>query len=114
MKLVPILFLVATLQVIAIESAFAECNGPSCNQVGIERIYTNANSWVYVGTDGNEPGLNCTPVSGVYLTLYHTDSNFEAIYSTLLAAMVADRPASLRIDGGSGNCKIRHAIFDRN
>ena len=82
-------------------------------KMGFDPNFAHANFMVYVATNGDETQLNCTTVSGSYVALDHTDSNYSAVYSLLLAAQFADRPVHIRIVEGSGNCKISYALLDR-
>ena len=93
-------------------AAYAACSGPICSDVLVERLYVNANGVVYVSTDGVETALNCTAVSGIYVTLYHTDTNFDAIYSTLLAAKLVEKTVGIRIEDSSSDCRILYVTVD--
>jgi len=97
---------------VSVGVARAACSGLVCSDVLVERLYVNANGVVYVATDGVETTLNCSPVSNIYLTLYHTDANFNAIYSTLLAAQLAGEKVGIRIIDGSSNCRVSYITID--
>ncbi len=94
-------------------ASHAACGTTGCIDVLIDELYVNSNFLVYVATNGTETAANCTPLAGVYLTLDPSDSNYNAVYSLLLAAQLADRPVSIRIVDGSSNCKISYVVLDR-
>ena len=92
--------------------AYGACTSTGCTDVRVTRLYVNTQYVTYVLTDGDETALNCTLVSGVYMTLDHYDANYKSVYSTLLAAQIADRPVSIRTVDNSTNCKITYVLLD--
>ena len=102
------------LVLLAVSSlARAGCSPAVCTDVYVEQLYVNFVSVVYVRTDGDETALNCTLVSNSYLTLDMNDSNSDALYSTLLAAQLADRKVDIRVVENSSNCKIAYIRLNR-
>ncbi len=93
----------------------ADCSGNSCNSVYVDLLYVRASGDVSVGTSGTETGLNCTPggTNGVYLKLYKSDLSSDFIYSTLLAAQMANRQVKIRISEGSSDCHISYITLAR-
>ena len=104
---------IAFMSVFAIGTSYAACGATGCIDVLIDELYVNSNYLVYVATNGTETAANCTPLAGVYLTLDPSDSNYNAVYSLLLAAQLADRLVTIRIVDGSANCKISYVVLDR-
>lgn len=74
----------------------------------IEDLYTNADSYIYIGTPLDEKIRNCTPVSGVYFSLDPTSGNAKEIYSSLLAAFTTGKKIQLRIKEGSAHCELSY------
>ena len=104
---------IASTSLFAMGASHAACGTTGCTDVLIDELYVNANYVVFVATSGTETAINCTPVSGTHLTLDPSDSNYNAVYSLLLAAQLADRPVSIRTVDGSANCKISYVVLDR-
>ena len=77
-------------------NVIAECTSWGCYEY-VETLYTNIGGVVYVGTTGDETKSNCRPVSDVYFQFNVSDPGGAAIYSTLLAAQMADKRVSIRI-----------------
>jgi hypothetical protein len=89
------------------QAASAECSAASCDNARVLELYTEANGKVYVRLSGTISNLNCTLVSGVFVTLVPIADRFKEIYATLLAQLT-DRPLSVRIDTGSSGCTISY------
>lgn len=99
---------------LAANVTYAACVTNSCVDVYVTMLYTHSDAgWVYIGTDGDEPLLDCTPVSNKFLTLLTTDANFDAVYSTLLAAQLADKKVGIRILNGSNGCTVTYVTLER-
>lgn len=92
----------------AAQVASAECSATSCDNARVLQLYTEANGNVYVQLSGTMSNLNCTLVSGVFVTLLSTASRFKEVYANLLAAQLTDRSLSVRIDTGSSGCTIAY------
>ena len=102
--------------VLIVPSAIAgTCGGTlpylSCSDVLVTKLYIdNVNAYVMVNTSMAVTGCN---LNGGYLTIQGTHGNFKTLYGTLLAAQIANKNVSLRIqpDGtGSNFCAISYAI----
>jgi len=93
--------------------AHANCSSEVCSSVYVERLYITDNGLIYVATSGDETQLSCTAVSNVYVSLDTTVGNSNELYSTLLAAQLADKKVSMRLLLGSSNCTIRYMTIDR-
>lgn len=104
-----------TLFYIGTPEARADCDSIRC--VGkIERIYLDR-TWVNISTDGQEANLNCTLAiaqSGGqgYVRLHKTHENYQAIYSTLLSAKIANMPVNIRISTGSADCAVAYVVLE--
>lgn len=94
---------------------YADCGGNSCSNVYIDRLYVNANSseLVYIGTSGDETQLDCEAHAGVYAILDSNQGNADKIYSTLLAAQLANKKVRIRIDTNTVGCKVSYITIDR-
>jgi hypothetical protein len=95
-------------------AAYAECQALGCFSVYIDELYPEAGGGVWVQTSGNETLANCTANSGVFLRLDGTTAGFKQMYATLLAAQLADKKVSLRVDEGSNPCTIVYVTLNRN
>jgi hypothetical protein len=80
----------------------------------IEKIYTEADGNVYIGTTRDEKLANCSPVAGVYFTLDTSSKNSDLTYSTLLSAFLSNKMVNIRIVEGSQGCKISYIVLDSN
>lgn len=93
--------------------AFAACQPNVCVDVAVERLYIHANSLLYIATDADETQLDCVPYVSTYVTLNPNDANFDAIYSALLAAQIANRVVTIRIFNGSSTCRVMYVMLDQ-
>ncbi len=84
-----------------------ECTTWGCVST-IESLYVNASGNIFVGTPLDETKANCTASSGVYFTLNTKSANAKEMYSSLLAAYMANNKVQLRIIEGSGNCELSY------
>lgn len=99
--------LTGLLLTLAAQPANAECSATGCENARILQLYTEANGNIYVQLSGTMSNLNCTRVSGVYVTLQPI-GRFKEIYATLLATQIADRTLHVRINDGSAGCTIAY------
>lgn len=104
---------IATLMVAVSGPVLADCVPHICSGIYVERLYANSNGLIYVATTGNESNLNCTPVSGGYLSFNLSDPAGDAFYSTLLAAQLANKTVSLRIVDASPGCQVQYLTLDK-
>lgn len=105
-------FIIST---ILFSSAYAQgqCYSRGCISQ-IESLYTEANGVIYVSTLQDEKLANCKPVSGVYFTLDPSKRNAKYVYSTLLAAYIAQQSVHIRIrDNGEEPCEILYVTLDQ-
>ena len=100
----------ATLPLAA--AAFAECSSAGCYDVYIEELYPTADGGVWIKTTGDETLANCTANSNVFLRL-NVSAGYKDIYSTLLAAMLAEKRVSLRVVEGSNPCAVAYVTLNR-
>ncbi len=97
-------------------AAGATCAGKACNGIYIDMLYPNntATAKVYIQTTGDESLLtDCTAFNGNSFTLEVTTDAAKAIYSTLLAALTADRPIDVVGVTGSNECEIAFVRYRR-
>ena len=90
----------------------AACNGNRCSGE-VQRVFVRstaaAGGLVYVGTDGNERSLNCTPASNQFLVLRPNQALFREMYELLLKALddeFDDDAVIIQIAPGSSPCRI--------
>lgn len=86
-------------------SAYAGCTSDRCTGK-INKIYMTASGTLFVGTDGDESTLNCTPASGRYVSLREGDKGKNAMYALLLTAKTTGKPVTIRIQEGTENCRV--------
>lgn len=93
----------------------AGCGGNSCTNVYVDKLYVNANSseLVYIGTSGDETQLDCEAHAGVYAILDSNQGNADKIYSTLLAAQLANKKVRIRVATNTVGCKVAYITLDR-
>ncbi|WMS88497.1 hypothetical protein [Pleionea litopenaei] len=84
-----------------------ECKSWGCVST-ISELYTNADGRIYIGTPLDEKLANCTPISDIYFTLNPSSGNAKEIYSSLLAAFMANRKIQLRIKEGHAQCELSY------
>jgi hypothetical protein len=94
--------------------AAAECTATGCWDVYVEELYPEATGGIWIRTSGSETLANCTPDSGVYLRLTNAQAGYREIFSTLLAAQLADKKVSIRINPGSNPCSVAYVTLNRN
>ncbi len=92
---------------------YAECVPHICQDVHVQRLYPNTTGLIYVATTGDETKLDCSPVSGEYLSFNLSEPAGDVFYSTLLAAQIADRKVSIRIANGSDGCNVQYITHDK-
>lgn len=80
----------------------------------LETLYTTAAGDIYVGFAADETLSNCQANSGTLFTLQSSKQNFKEVYASLLAAYMADRVISARIDEGTVGCNIAYVTLDAN
>jgi hypothetical protein len=92
------------------------CSGVTCTKTTVQRLYpaSNVNNpRVYVRpTDGGQASLDCTAVSGVYLTLKTSHPLFGEIFDALLEATIHDKSVTLRIKEDSTDCEILYIVVE--
>ncbi len=94
-------------------NASANCIERGCYNVFVERLYINSSGTVYVATSGDETLMSCSAVSDVYSTFKSTSAGADMIFSTLLAAQMADKKVSVRTADNSAGCLIQYVTFDK-
>ena len=88
-------------------SAFGACNANYC-QATISLLYVDAGA-VYIQMTGGLSGLtNCTPDSGVYLTLPKTNANYSSLFALLLLSKAQGSSIMIRTNDGSSGCTVAY------
>jgi hypothetical protein len=86
---------------------FAACTTYYC-QGTISLLYVT-DTGAYVQLSGGLTGLtNCTPESGVYLTLPKTNGNYSSLYALLLLAKAQGSIITIRTNDGSAGCTVAY------
>lgn len=90
--------------------AWAVCGTNNCPDVIVQRIYPNTDGRTYVKIDASLTPLNCTPLTGGYLTLQRSDTNSDWIFATILTAITANggKLENIRIVEGTSGCVIAY------
>ncbi len=109
-KITLIITLAAFLLMIG-ANVYAGCTADRCYGQ-IERLVMSGSA-LYIGTDGDETNLDCTPLSGVYLTLSTTEESFNKQYAMMLTAMSTDKAVGFRIINGSQGCRVSYTYYDK-
>jgi hypothetical protein len=107
-------FALACLGMLAGGQAFADCYTDRCTSVYVDELYVEATGGLWLQTSGTESSLTCAVNSGVWLRLEPTAAGFKYIYGTLLAAQLAERTVTVRIDSGSNPCSISYVVVSRS
>lgn len=92
--------------------SFADCSTKACSPVTVDMLYVTANSNILVGTSGDESKLTCGTASEGYVTLLKSSSNFEIMYSTLLASRMASQTVRIRISENTPECSISYLVSE--
>jgi hypothetical protein len=94
-----------------VSGAWAECNAERCvGKVVRMQIRTDDNI-VYIGMDGDERRLSCTPVSNLYVVLEGSQPLFRETFSALVAAEVSGTTVTVRINSSSQQCRVEYVIL---
>ncbi len=96
----------------SVNASTPTCYSTGCSNVKVEMLYVEADRNILVGTDGDESVMNCDSASNGYATLLSTDSNFEIMYSTLLAARMSGQSVRIRIDENSAQCSVAYLVLE--
>ncbi len=103
--------LVAVASLVFSANIYAGCNTKSCSGA-IERIYINDNV-TYIKMKSDMSSLNCSLVSGSYISLRNSQGNRDLMFSTLLAAQASGSTGiTIRISEGTSDCKIAYVLSD--
>ena len=90
-------------------SAIAACGTYACDNVNLKTIHVEASGNIYVEIHEDTTSLNCTRVSGRYMTLRASDANADKIYAMLLSAQAAGKPIGrVRISEQTTDCRIAY------
>jgi len=95
--------------------AQADCAKDYCWPVKVDQLQPQvASAKAYISTDADESLLqSCTPAAGKFLTLDTSKPGGRDVYSTLLAALAADKTVSLVPVKDSVGCEIAYVqIFN--
>jgi len=91
----------------------SECSANGCDidqSDPIKRIYLTSLSdgQVYIDAPSGKESLDCTLAEGKFLVLKSTHPLFKETYSTILAAVMANKKMYIRIRNGSSKCEIAY------
>ncbi|WP_158246614.1 hypothetical protein [Erythrobacter sp. SAORIC-644] len=103
-------FMVAFACLVSFESsASAACNPIACDEVYISHLRVSLSGDILIDTTGDESLLNCTLLSGGYITLSASHPGADKIYAMLLSAQAQGKPIGrIRIQDGSSPCHIAY------
>jgi len=92
------------------------CAGNFCTNTTISRLYPGGDvndPRVFIRPkDGGQQLLNCTPVSGVYVTLKVSHPLFSESYAALLDATINNKKVWLRVKDGSPDCELAYITVE--
>jgi len=91
--------------------ARAECFSEGCRGQQIVQLYPGSGGNTLVYLDGPTHLANCGRVSGLYFTLTAGTKNYNAMFSTLLAARITNQPVAVFILENSAGCTINAVIL---
>ena len=90
---------------------YAECSGTNCSDVIVDRLVVRANGNVSIRTSGDETLLSCDSGAKGYLELDRNATNYDAMYSLLLAVHTTKKPIWVRTTD-SGICEVVYVVSD--
>lgn len=93
--------------------AVEQCASWGCTST-VSEIYTNVNGYIYVATPLDETKANCKVYPGNYFVLKPEAQNIKEVYSSLLAAYVANEKIQIRIIENSPICEIAYVRLSKN
>ncbi len=94
--------------------ARADCSGVSCTDVLITRMFITASGNSVISTSGDESQLSCNAGPSGYITLRTGQSNYNAVYSLILAAHTTGSPLWVRTTThSSGSCDVFYVVSDK-
>lgn len=77
---------------------FAACFAERCENVIIKKVHILENGTVGLETSGSEVGLGCDLLQGKYIYLPKTSSNYDQLYSLIVASHASENIVDLFID----------------
>jgi hypothetical protein len=94
-------------------NVYATCGADSCtaDQTDpIKRIYlTNlSDGQIYIEAPSGKENLDCTLAEGKFMVLTASHPLFKETYSTILAAVMANKKLLIRIRNGSTKCEVAY------
>lgn len=95
---------------------YASCtaNGCTADQTDpIKMIYLTSISdgQVYIEAPSGKENLDCTLTEGRFMVLYSSHPLFKETYSTMLAAVLANKKLFIRIKNGSAKCEVAYVQY---
>lgn len=92
-------------------SVFAGCATNACQGVGADvltSVYPNGTGNIYLQAGTNRENLDCSLVEGQYMVLKSDHPLFDAIYSTILTALMGQKGLIVRIKNKSPICEVSY------
>lgn len=106
-----LLLSVAFLVSVFASKADAECSNVWCTGK-ITELYTHSdNNIVYIGTDGDETLLSCSPSENKFIVLSPAQPLFKELYSSLLSAALSEKVFQIRVNSDGGACRVVYTIL---
>jgi hypothetical protein len=116
MKLALMLLTMLSVGYVSRTAAADPCSGNFCKNTTISRLYpggdVNDPRVFIMPKDAGQQFLNCTPVSGVYVTLKVTHPLFAESYAALLDATTNNKKVWLRVKDGSPDCELAYITVE--
>jgi hypothetical protein len=90
--------------------ANAACSAAGCYSVLVTEVYMNSlSAGFYVQTSGDETLANCTPSSGVLLSIPEATPHFKELYALFLTAATTNMQVTIVINQGTNPCTVSYA-----
>lgn len=107
-------YLVGAVLCLSSICAFADCTAIGCTGPASELLYKlypsgESDGRVYIMPIASDlANLDCTPISGVYVTLMKTHPIFNQIYASMLFSKATNATVTIRIKNGSPICEVQY------
>ncbi len=77
---------------------FAGCFADRCENVIVEKVHILEGGTVGIETSGSEAGLGCDLLQDKYIYLPKTSSNYDQLYSLIVASHASENIVDLFVD----------------
>lgn len=88
-------------------SVYASCSAAGCSDTVGQFYVSDAGLYLQL-THGLSGLTNCTPLSGGYLTVPKSDTNYNSFYALALSAALTGQSIFFRTTDGSSGCTVSY------